>query len=215
MSTLVQTASSGSTMTLSKSSWRWIICGVVLFASAAIVLSYVYKTTYSERQLRTNDIFYIWTDGDRIAHGVNPYSRIETGDMRHNRKYSTYFPGFFLLVSATIIAGVDTFEEFISYCALEIPISLTIGLLIFLAARPTRSLALAVFGASFWIFNRWSINIVRSGQIDSLALLILIVSLLIRIAIKPRRWLFTMRLYQLNGWYICPADLSGVALGSF
>jgi hypothetical protein len=180
MTTLAQTANSESAVIAHNTSWRWPVTAALLLVVAAFALYQVYLTTYSPKDFHGNDIFYIWSDGNNIAHGINPYAKIDNSDMLHNHKYSTYFPGFFVIVSATILAGVKSFDQFMSFWRpMEIPISLTIGLLIFLAARPTKSLALATFGSAFWLFNRWSVNIVRSGQIDSFALMFLVISLLL------------------------------------
>ncbi len=156
----------------------YFIFGLLTLAIAFCVLFKVQKGSPLPHE--GNDIYYIWSDGYEIAHGTNPYSKIHGSDMLRNNKYSTYLPGFFLVISAYVAAGFDTFDNWLSvwrpatwilHCAL--------GLLIFSALYKKSGLLLALFGAHFWLLSRWPISVMNSGQIDILTMLILISSLLL------------------------------------
>lgn len=137
-----------------------------------------------------DDIYYIWQDGSDIAQGVNPYSRIHNSDMLENDKFSTYFPGFYLLVSAARLVGVETFEQWLwIWQPLNMLAHLAVGVLILLMLWRTTNVIIALFGAAFWLFNRWSLYVVMAGQIDVLAILLVVLSLLAIERSRVRAWL--------------------------
>lgn len=57
------------------------------------------------------DIYYSYIDGQRILNGENPYARIMSSDMMKNKKYSTYFPIFFVLSYLAQAAGLRACSE--------------------------------------------------------------------------------------------------------
>src|ERR1700704_1950587 len=78
----------------------------VLLASFFILLT-VYKADVQKGRYRAHrhDIFFIWSAGHAIAHGENPYSKIQGSDILINDKYPTYLPGFYLIVSGYAALG--------------------------------------------------------------------------------------------------------------
>lgn len=126
-----------------------------------------------------NDIFYIYRDGQQIAKGINPYSRIHGSDMRKNKKYSTYLPGFFLLVAVMVKLGLDTFEEFVKvWQVTAVLIHTLFGTLIFYLFSSSRSQSLVgLVWSLIYLYNRFTLNVMFSGQIDILAALFFILSM--------------------------------------
>jgi len=61
--------------------------------------------------------------------------------------------------------------------AVEIAAHITIAVLLYLAGQRAGRALLGLFGALFWSLNRWTLYTVRSGGIDELALLFLLLSL--------------------------------------
>ncbi len=127
---------------------------------------------------KANDIFFIWSAGHAIAHGENPYSKIQSPDVLINKKYSTYLPGFYLIVSAYVALGHETFEEWLSFWRLSsFAIHFAIGVFLFFVLLPRGGVWLALFGSQFWLLSRWTVQIMNSGQIDAVAIAILLVSI--------------------------------------
>jgi len=127
---------------------------------------------------RGNDIFFIYRDGQQIANGINPYSRIHGSDMRKNKKYSTYLPGFFLFVALMVKLGLDSFEEFVKVWQVSaVLIHSLFGTLIF-SLFSSRSLNLAGLVLSLiYLYNRFTLNVMFSGQLDILGALMFVVAI--------------------------------------
>lgn len=125
-----------------------------------------------------NDIRYIYEDGHSIANAVNPYQRIHGSNMRENQKYSTYFPGFFLFVAATVKLGADDLGKFLEiWRPLSLLIHLSVGLLILFVFMEKGWLVAGVFSSLFYLYNRFTLSVMGSGQIDLLAILLLMLAL--------------------------------------
>ena len=156
------------------------LLGILSLIAAFFILCQIYKTNVQKGGYKSNDIFYIWSDGHSIAHGRNPYSKIEGSDMLKNEgKYATYLPGFFIAVSAYVKLGYDTFAEWLKFWRpASFLIHFSVGVLLFFAIMPRGGFFLALFGSQFWLLSRWPIGVMNSGQIDPLAILFLLASLL-------------------------------------
>jgi len=136
------------------------------------------KAASAENRKTQKDIYFIWKDGKAIAYGLNPYSRIHGSDMKRNDKYSTYLPGFFLLASLTVLAGVDNFYEFLpAWMGVQVALTVGIGLLLFYRWRKSTTLAVALLVSTLWIFNRWTVAVTLGGQIDIFAALFVLLSI--------------------------------------
>jgi hypothetical protein len=125
------------------------------------------------------DIYYIWHDGTRLAHGENPYAEIAPADVEGlSTKRPSYLPLFYLLVAASQWLGV---HDYAAWTRVWRPLlrgtHLAIGIILASAVWRAGNPALGVFGALFWGMNRWPLYTVRVGQIDEIALLLLLVSL--------------------------------------
>jgi uncharacterized membrane protein len=156
------------------------LLGLLLISLSIVALYRVYTLNKQPGNYRGNDIYHIWSDGYEIAHGVNPYSKIHGSDMLKNNKYSTYLPGFFLLVSTYVSLGYETFDEWLKFWRpLSFLIHCSLGLLIFCALFYKSGLVMGLFGANFWLLSRWPISVMNSGQIDLLTIMIVLLALLV------------------------------------
>lgn len=136
-----------------------------------------------------NDIKYIWQDGRDIANGVNPYSKIHGSDMLNNNKYSTYLPGFFTFVSLTYKMGLTTLEDFLKFWRpATLLIHLGLGTFIFIIflfnGMPIAGLA----AGGFYLYNRFTLSVMGSGQIDLLALFCLLVAIVLAKKNENSKW---------------------------
>jgi len=138
-----------------------------------------------------HDIYYDYTEAQRIVAGQNPYERILSGDMRTNEKYATYFPHFYLLSAAIIKLGVQDYPQFLAFWRIIFALfNAGAGVILFFLLRPRRGLLLAVFGVLLWFSSRWSLYVTGTANIDYPAIFFLLLSLWL--LPKHRVWAFVM-----------------------
>jgi len=132
-----------------------------------------------ERDVSSEDVFYTYVEGQKIIHGENPYVRVVGEDVRENDKYAIYFPGFYLLSGASQAIGLESFEYWIAFWKIVfLSSTLTISVVIFMLYKTKYHLLLSLFGPLFFLFNRWTLHVVKVSEIDFLPLLILILALI-------------------------------------
>jgi hypothetical protein len=149
---------------------------VVFFSIVAVLLAYLFPNT--SKRVRKEDIYYTWVEGDRIINGINPYSRIHGSDMKNNRKYATYFPGFYFLSSASQKLGLNDFNTWVKLWRSIFFISyIATGLVIFIQIIRRGFFVLAMLAIVYWLFNRWSIKVISIAHLEPLAIFLLMVSL--------------------------------------
>src|SRR5262245_29555488 len=138
------------------------------------------------------DIYYIWRDGVRLADGANPYAYDRPPEAEErSTKHPSYLPLFYLAVAGVYRLGVHDYGTWlILWRAVRIAAHVTIAVLLYLAGRRAGRPLLGVFGVLFWSLNRWTLYTVRSGGIDELALLLLLLSL--ESFERRRRWSFLL-----------------------
>jgi uncharacterized membrane protein len=126
-----------------------------------------------------NDIAYIWEEGQRIYHHENPYSRIHGGNLQVNEKYPTSLPGIYLVIAGVRLLGIETFDGWLRFwIATNVVCHFGVGLILYwILARQAR-IALGMFAFGFWCFSRWALLVVWVGQVDNVAILVLVMSLL-------------------------------------
>jgi uncharacterized membrane protein len=152
----------------------FVILLVVILAGAG----YISYRCFEYKAAEGGDIFYIYTEGDRILHGQNPYERVLSSDMKTNDKYATYFPLFYLAGTITQIFGLRNFPEWLIFWrAIFMLTNMGFTYIIFNRFFKERLYWLAVFSALFWVFNRWTVFVVKVAQIDILAMFFLVISL--------------------------------------
>lgn len=153
------------------------LCASLILVLALVPLTLCYATL-AKRDTVGQDVYYIWVEGKRILDGENPYDRILQGNMRDNDKYPTYFPVYYLLSALTQAAGLRDYNAWIIFWRIIFDaFHVAIGLLIFIIFRFHRMIFLGVFGALFWWFNRWSLEVIRLTQTDLVPLFFLLLSL--------------------------------------
>ncbi len=156
-------------------SWRTIT--LVCFALILIGGTLANARTW-QAKTRGEDVHWSWLEGQRLLKGVNPYERTLTGNLRDNDKYATYFPVFYYGTALSILAGVDKYEDWLrSWRLLSLLASLGIAAILFYLPFRRKVWVLALFGAGFWLFNRWTLHVTRIAHLDFLAILPLLVSL--------------------------------------
>jgi hypothetical protein len=150
-----------------------LLCMALLLVACALVSIPLWKSNATG-----TDVYYDWIDGRRILSGENPYARVLAGNMRDNNKYTTYFPIFIVLSWLTQLAGLREFPQWIAFWQVVFLIcNLGIASAIFYLLYRRQHFGAALFGALFWIFNRWVLYIVAIAHLDFIAILLLIASL--------------------------------------
>ncbi len=125
-----------------------------------------------------HDIYYSYVEGKRLLDGENPYGRILQSDMRQNLKYATYFPVFYELSYLSQKLGLKSPAKWIEFWRIIFILFefATAILLYSLLARRNLEWA-GVFAAAFWLFNRWSLNLVEKQNLDFIPIFLFILSL--------------------------------------
>ena len=143
----------------------------------------------------TDDVYYTYLEGNRLAAGQNPYARILEEEYREDGKYPIYFGGFYLLSGLSQLAGLSSYEHWIIFWrSVFLLASLMIAWLMFYTSFMARQIPLAIFAPLFWLLNRWTLHIVHISDIDFLALVFLVASLVLW---RRNRWGFFL-LYGLS-----------------
>lgn len=152
---------------------------LILIAVLALVIHSQFWQ-FSVDELKQEDIYFIWSEGKRIALGENPYGRILNSDLRINDKYPTYFPVTYLAIALFHKLG---FTEFQDWLIIWRPLSwlFHVGLvvLIFRAFQRRGVWLLGAVSVGILVFGRWSLYIVRVHHVEFAAIFFLIYSLVI------------------------------------
>jgi hypothetical protein len=125
------------------------------------------------------DIYYIWRDGVRLADGVNPYGYgLPREPEERSSKHPSYLPLFYLAVAGAYKLGVHDYTTWLAlWRTVRIAAHVMIAVFLYHAGRRAGRPLLGLFGALFWSLNRWALYTVRTGGLDELALLVLLLSL--------------------------------------
>jgi hypothetical protein len=149
----------------------------------------------TNQRIKQEDIYYLYVEGSRLVEGVNPYERVLVGDMRKNEKYATYFPMFYLLSGCTQLLGLKSFGHWLAFWKMVfLGFNLGICYLIFKVCADKEQSLLGIFGALFWLFNRWTLNVTIIAHIDFLPLFFLLLSL----SLLPRCFSLACLLFGLS-----------------
>jgi hypothetical protein len=126
---------------------------------------------------RNDDIYFTYVEGDRLLNGENPYARVLEGDMRENEKYATYLPLFYYLSAGVQLLGMAQYPQWVAFWRLVFLLACSwIAICIFLRAWATRLKVLAVAASLFWLFNRWTLHVSNSADLDFLPLALLLIA---------------------------------------
>jgi hypothetical protein len=125
-----------------------------------------------------SDIYYSYVEGQRIAGGENPYTRILGGNMRENQKYPTTFPLFFLIAALMQRLGLVDYQSWLAALRwMLLPLNLGAGALLFYMLYKRCGTVLAVLGALVWFLNRWNLQISRVANNEIIAIFCLLLAL--------------------------------------
>ena len=126
------------------------------------------------------DIYYSYVEGQRLVNGENPYARILDGDMRKNRKYATYFPVFYELSYLSQKMGLTEYEPWIIFWqSIFMVFEFGIALILYWQFVRNKMEWIGVFSVAFWVFNRWTVRVVRLANLDFIPVFFLLLSLVI------------------------------------
>ncbi|HLF80162.1 MAG TPA: hypothetical protein VI410_00200, partial [Anaerolineales bacterium] len=151
--------------------------GFVLIVSICILGMLGHVRLWPKGEDRNDDIYFTFLEGDRLLRGENPYSRVLEGDMRENEKYATYLPLFYYLSAGVQRLGLVEYPQWVAFWRLVfLAASSWIAICIFLRAWATRLKVFAVAASLFWLFNRWTLHVSISADLDFLPLALLLTS---------------------------------------
>ena len=123
----------------------------------------VYFSLWQRKSAIFQDVFFMHREGNRLLELKNPYARVLKGDMVQNEKYATLFPLSYELSAVVQSLGLHDFTLWLQFWQIVFLISyLGLALLIFYIPYQASLTALALFGAFFMLFNRWSLELIRS-----------------------------------------------------
>jgi len=153
--------------------WKLILLFII------IIFASLYVNHELDRPIdKGMDIYYSWVEGQRLLAGENPYSRILSGNMRENDKYSTYFPLFYELSFLSQRAGLLHIEDWIDFWRkIFVGFEIAIAALIFFYLAHRKHLIIAVFSALFWLFNRWTLYQIRVAYFDFIPIFFMVLSI--------------------------------------
>ncbi len=133
------------------------------------------------------DIYFSFVEGQRLRNGENPYARVLQGNMLQNQKYATYFPVFYELSFASQKLGLDYYTTWLDFWIFIFTVfELGTGALFFFAFARQRLEWIGIFAAVFWLFNRWTLEVVKIMDLDFIPIFFLIFSLIL---FPKRKWL--------------------------
>jgi len=169
---------------------------ITVFFLIAIAGLLVHTTLWEDAEKITGqDVYYTYLEGKRIITGENPYARILEGNMRENDKYATYFPLAYLLSSLTQLLGFEYFSSWLLVWRVAfLAANLGIAYLIFQTSKTRDQSLLGIFGALFWLFNRWTLHVTSISHLDFIPLFLLLLSLYL----LPRRFYLACMVFGLS-----------------
>lgn len=124
-----------------------------------------------------NDIAMYLHRGQQIAAGTNPYACVlEKGECIG---YPAHTPGMYLIASGFVLLGVHDLD---SWAAAWRPVAISawllVGIVLLVHIARTGQIALAVAAFGFWLFNRWSLDVLRIVHTDFLGVLFLLLAVI-------------------------------------
>lgn len=156
---------------------RAILLVLLLLLAATVALHGIFWARGSQI-LVGHDLYDIWTEGQRIASGINPYGRIVGQDLLHNENYPTYLPLAYLFAALLQFLGLKEFGQFLwLWRPLTLLCHLGIGLLVFLAFSVQRRFLAGLAASATVLFGRWSTFVIQVHHLEFAATLPMLLSL--------------------------------------
>lgn len=140
-------------------------------------LTLLIDKVYAER-LEGKDIASYLHRGQQIVEGSNPYSCVlEEGSCIG---YPAHLPGMYLVAAGFVAAGVNDLSDWtMAWRPLVFAAWLSIGALLFVYIFKRKKPALAVAVLGFWLFNRWSLEVLRIAHTDFFGVLFLLLAVIL------------------------------------
>jgi uncharacterized membrane protein len=160
--------------------WWLVLLAVLLICGAAV------HVALWQHDTRGQDIYSMWTEGQRILHGENPYARILTGNMAQNQKYPTYFPGIYLSIAGTSSIWPDYDQWLGVWRVAFLLFCLGTAAILFSALNAIDRPVLGILAAAFWLFNRWTLILTQIAHTDVIPIFTIVFALW---ALPRHRWL--------------------------
>jgi len=164
-----------------------IVALCLLFSVAISTISLLHLVFWrSGYETYKVDIYYHYLRGKQLLEGENPYEKILSGNMRESKHYATHFPLFYFLSALTQKSGLGDYREWISFWRfIFFLFNLGIAYLIFHLFYKHKWVIFSAFSSLFWLFNRWTLDLVKIGKLDFIAIFFLLLSLIV---FRKYRW---------------------------
>jgi len=160
-------------MRVSRAMWVALVCMLLLALVGGAV-----HWSLPKHNVQSNDIYFSYVEGGRLLAGENPYGRVAAGNMRDDQKYATYVPGFYLLSAITRKLGLEDYLQWITFWRwVWLGFNLGSACVIFYALFERKGVLLGLFGALFWLLNRWTLHLTQSANLEYFAIFFLLLSL--------------------------------------
>jgi hypothetical protein len=131
---------------------------------------------YAE-DLDGRDISFYYHRGQQIVAGINPYACVLQGGCKG---YPSHFPGMYWLSAGFIALGADDLGEWVMvWRPVVFAAWLLVGGILFVHLFRRGRPALAVAALAFWLFNRWSLYVLRVAHTDFVGVLFLLLAVLL------------------------------------
>lgn len=156
--------------------WFSLLLGIVVLAIVYIGVRVNMRFWWMDTV--GSDTFQTWMYGRTILEGRNPYERILHGNMRENKEYPTYFPLFYEASALAQEMGLRQYQPWIDFWRyIFLACNLATGLALYAILFSKRTWVLALLAIPFWYFNRWTLNVSYTVALDSIPILLMILSL--------------------------------------
>jgi len=131
-------------------------------------------------KLDKQDIYYSYIEGQRLLILSNPYERVLTGDGLSNLKYATYFPLFYELSALSQILGLTAYPAWIKFWGLIFQgFEVATAILLFATYARRKLEWVGIFAAGFWLFNRWTLKMVATVDLDFIPIFFMLAGLIL------------------------------------
>ena len=140
-------------------------------------LTLLIDKVYGESLIGQDISFYLHR-GRQIAAGENPYSCVLEEESCVG--YPAHLPGMYLFTAGFVAMGFDELDEWAKVwrpIMLMAWFSVGVVLLVYIFRHGQPVLAVAAFG--FWLFNRWSLDVLRIAHIDFIGVLFLVLAVVL------------------------------------
>jgi len=158
-----------------------LIIEVLIILSTLYVFGLVKKANWkAEWEFADSDLTHEYRAAMEVQKGINPYKRILGGDLLVNQKYATFLPLYYYSLIFVNSFSNNDYDRFLElYRDILSYAQAFTGLLFYVYFRSNKNRLMGLAAMLFFLFNRWTINILSDGKSDSLAMCALVASLML------------------------------------